>query len=329
MMKLGFSFDANSCHRAETERLIFCIGIGLFVVFIVWAFFFVPMNNDEVNHFHTLACIYNPFSHIDASQMRGCDHRYDLTTPLGFVIERPLPYIGIFASLLYAPFYFIFHSAFVQYIFGLAFFGAFSVMISRLTAKPQLTFPLLLSFLPLAFNFIHDMGPVKYAMVTFPLSVWFFHKIVRSSVPNNYIYAILLALLLFMGVEEKPFYLYLLPGLGFFILAMAGDNWVEVWGRLCKSRYALLLGGAFFIVCLIILLFSMLPNQRYYITELILMMRGVEEMPMLDPGFSWGERWMRFVFFWPNYMARIYNFLPSASCPLLMLPYCYPYRVEK
>lgn len=307
-MKPWFTFDKSSLQQAETERLVFWCGIALFAFFVCWAIFFVPMNNDEANHYHFLACINNPFSWLDASQMRGCDHRYDITTPFGFVIPRSLPYIGLFPSLIYAPVYFLFHSAIAQYIFGLGFFVAFAFMISAMTKKPQLTFPIILSFLPLSFHFIHDMGPVKFAFLMFPLSVWFSRRAVLASSPNNFFYAVILASLLFCGVEEKPFFFYLLPGLMLFVLAFLGESFNDIFERLFKSWRVLLIGLIAFMALLTVLLFSKLQNGNYYITELIIMMHGQEMyLPNADPGFNWVERWLRFLLFWPYYFHRFFD----------------------
>lgn len=307
-MKFWFSREASSPEKGETERLIFWLGISLFVLFACWAVFLVPMANDEVNHYHLLACINDPFSSLGSSQMRGCDHRFDLTTPFGLVIERSLLYIGILPSVLYAPFYFLFHSMLAQYLFGLCFFVVFALMFSRLTPRPDLILPVILAFLPLSFNFIHDMGPVKYAMITFPLGVLLVRKTLLAPSPHHFFYAVFLAILLFMGVEEKPFYFYLFPGLFFFLLAFAGESFGEIIKNLNNSRRALGLSVIVFIGLLVMLLFSTLPKGNYYITELILMMRGEDYiLPMLDVGLSWGERWLRFLFFWPYYFHRFFN----------------------
>lgn len=302
------TFNKMLSQNTQEERLFFWGALILFIAFCSWSMLSVNMNNDEANHHFLLACQSSPLLKLDPTRLDRCEGIHDLKTPLGLTIPRANPYVGVLPTVLYAPFFYAFHSPYVQYAFGLFFFFVFIALLSRLTPIPHLTIPILLTFLPLSFSFIHDLGPIKYAMIIFPLSALILQKINSATPHARCALSALLAIAIFLAIEEKPFFFYLMPSLCCFMLAFAGNNWSSTIKSLIQSRYALILSACLLMALSGLLLFSKIFTGDYYITFIIMMMEGKElKLPILDEGFTWGERLFRFIFFWPQYFHRFLN----------------------
>jgi hypothetical protein len=204
---------------AEVERILFGTGLFVSILTALWACLYVPMNMDEALNYHQLACSTHPFSswHIFTF---GCNHPYDLRDPLGFVFSRPYPYTGVTESVLYAPFFYLFHSPYAQYLLGVGFLVGFAFLAARETAKPKLTFAMVLAFFPLVFDFIHDEGPVRLPFVLYFLFALATRRLLAAERPATFFYAVLLALMAFVGVEQKIFFLIQLPAIALFVAAL-------------------------------------------------------------------------------------------------------------
>ncbi len=213
-----------------------------------------------------LACYDYPFAHNNIFR-EACLNQDDLYGSFGFHMWRSEFYTGTLHSILYAPLFYLFRLPQGQYVFGLIFFFAFAWLLSRMTQNPKFSFPLFLAFFPLGFQFIHDTGPVKFALVVFPLCAIFFRKAIFSSGAVRYGYAILLSLLVLLATEDKAFFLYLLPSLLFFCLAMAieNHNFKDLFVSLDKAGLALVVIGVTMAIGLSFLLFSTNVQGHYYL----------------------------------------------------------------
>ena|GEM_PF-1117580 len=257
-MKPWFAFSS------ETERLIAACGWILFAVTALWAICFVPMNMDEALAYQPLACLSHPFSVFHVFE-EGCDGRYDLTTFFGFRIMGAYHYVGALSSILYAPFYFLFHTPRAQYFYGLVFFVLFALLLSRLTAKPQITLPIILSFFPFVFQFIHDTGPVKFSLLAFPLGAMLLRGCASAKLPLlRYAYALALALGALLAIEDKIFFVYLLPCFTCFCLAFLDElDWMQLFARAKKCARALLLAALIVAAGILTLLFAQMGDHSY------------------------------------------------------------------
>ncbi len=306
----------NSPAQNLTQNDYFIIGCCLFAfaVSVVWSVFFVPMNMDEAGIYHVLACMDHPFSSLHTFRA-PCVRETAITLPIfGLHIIQPGWYTGILQPILYAPFYFLFHAEGAQYVFGLCFLLGFAFLLSRETKKPWLSFALFLAFFPFVFQFVHDTGPVKFALLLFPLTAIILRKMLQPPTATSYGYAAVLALLFVAATEDKPFFIYLMPGLGFFALALlAGDgNLKSLVGRLKLSRKPLITAAILTTVLMLLFLFSTNRDGKYYISWLMDM--RVTEHKSDAPA---TELFTAFLFHWPVYTHYFYNLTGNTLDTLL------------
>jgi len=296
---------------AQTDRFLIGGGFFVFAIAILWALFFVPMNMDEAGIYHLLACRAYPFAPLNTFR-EACGTQNDLMLPFGLHIAHSEFYTGIWHSVLYAPFYFLFHTSGAQYAFNLCFLLAFAALLARATAKPLLSFALVLAFFPFVFQFVHDTGPVTYAMLMFPLSAVFLKKIMDAS-PTRYFYAAVWAFLVLAAIEEKPFFVYLLPSLGFFALALTvkDKNFGDGMARLKKARGALLTGAFLLITGTLLLFFSTSRNGDFYIVWLTALTQRA-----LPVG-SWFGSFADFLLYWPSYARYTFDLAGNSLTQLL------------
>ena len=289
------------------ERVHLFVSLAVFVILAIWAVGFVPMNNDEAHTYHVLSCLA-PHAQT-AADLQECDGASDLKTPFGFTLPRTNPYTGVTAAALYAPVFFLFRLPEAQYAFGLICFAVFAWLMAQLTAKPLRSFPVFLSFFPFVFNFVHDMGPVHNTLLLFPVSVWLARKILARG-PAAYGYAALLSVLAVLAVEEKIFFVYLLPAFAFFILAFLGKNLRDEIKTLLRAWRPLLLCKLLFLALFTALMLSTKTNAPHagmtYFAWLRLMTSG-NTAPLYDiASLSMFEKWFRFLLFWPHYAGRFF-----------------------
>jgi len=301
----------NTVERQETERLLVWLALAAFFILGAWTMICVPMNNDEVMQYHLLNCDYYPFGRL-AEKPQDCSPEIDLETPFGLHLIRSNIYTGLTTSLLYAPVYYLFHAQYAQYAFNLGFFFLFAFLLARLTRNPLLSFSLILSFFPFCFNFIHNMGPVCLAFLTFPAGALLLQRILRTPAPRSYIYGGLLAFMVFLAVEEKGFYFYLLPGYVFFLLAFSGETFSALGSGVRKAWRPLFFSALLFSFLLGELLLSTKIDKPFRGMYFINWLRQMMETPWAflphnDMIHATTEsKWFFFLFFWPQYAARFF-----------------------
>ncbi len=259
MLKSRSAFSSLNEH----QRFIAACGWFLFIATAAWAIFFVPMNMDEALPYHPLACAAHPFASLHVFE-EGCDGRYDLTVFFGLRIPGAYHYVGSFSALLYAPVYFLFHAPAAQYWFGLAFFFGFAWLLSGFMPRRALSLPLILSFFPFIFQFIHDTGPVKFSMLLFPLGAILTRACMNASPLLRYGYAVVLAMLVMLAIEDKVFFIYLLPSFVCFCLAfLDAPDWRSLFTRLRKCSGALILAALIVVAGIATLLFATMGEHTY------------------------------------------------------------------
>lgn len=271
------------------DKLILCCAWIAAAILLAVAVFYVPMNMDEAGIFHVLACHDYPFAKLNVFR-EACTAQNDLILPFGGVLPRPQFYTGLFHTLLYAPFYVLFHAAWAQYLFGFVFLLFFAFSMARLVGAARLT-PLFLAFFPFVVQTIHDTGPVKTSLLAFPLTVFLTCRILAPAGIARFLWAAALALAFLCLTEEKPFFLYLLPMLFFFSLAYLPEKIASFW----RARGPLALFAGLFLLGHGLLFFAHRQDGPAFIDWLI-------HLAAQKPPF---EEWLgeatQFLFFWPSY----------------------------
>jgi hypothetical protein len=298
-LKSFFVLPPVSPETGGAQRRLAIIGWALFVFTALWAILFVPMCMDEALPYHPLACLAYPFAKFHVFR-EGCDGRYDLVL-FGLHIPSAYHYAGFLSSLLYAPVYFVFHTPGAQLWFGLIFFVLFACLFARLLPPTALSLPIILSFFPLLFQFIHDTGPVRFSLLAYPLGAMWFRQMTAAKEGQRWAFALGLALLVFLGTEDKIFFVYLLPGYSFFCLAFLDEkSWAGFWARL-KRHYVSILFTVFLSgVGIAVLFCGTMHEEGYfkYLREMAQETYGVERTL---------KTLLLYLLAWPVYAHRVFQ----------------------
>ncbi len=197
------------------KRNFIFFGFIVFFIFIYWLFIFVPPHTDEFVAYNSIACLN--FENYDLAYMSTYSLSCKNLTYKFFDFEfyKSFPYIGNINALLYYPIYKIYPEVYSHYIYGTLFLIIFSLVTIK-SLKVELKMVLLpLLYFPLAYNYIHDSGPIKMACLSFPLLIFLFNEIsVNQSFNKKNLYqTIIISLIIILAIEEKVFYIYLAPGI--------------------------------------------------------------------------------------------------------------------
>ena len=184
---------------------ILFIGISLFITFVV------PINMDESFQYHLISCSFYEQAQYHVFR-EPCDSTFDLNL-WGLTLKRTYIYAGSLSSFLYSPFFHLLPTITTQRVIGILF-GIPIILCAINLEKENRKATLLLFALsyPLTYQLICDTGPVRYSLLIFFLTPLLAQKIIKNS--NRIISSLLciaLGFLIFLGVEDKPFFVYLLP----------------------------------------------------------------------------------------------------------------------
>ena len=183
----------------------------------------VPVNVDESVQYHVIACNDYPNARYHTF-WNPCDGSMDLQL-LGVRIPRSYNYIGGLSSVLYWPFYKVYPSIATQRTIGLFFLAAYLFVIGRLEPEHPPTVLILfgVSF-PILYQVIADTGPIRYSLFLITLTPLWMKLIERAKTRRRHaIFSVVLGILLFLAVEDKPFFLYFTPSIAALALAYNDD----------------------------------------------------------------------------------------------------------
>jgi hypothetical protein len=182
-----------------------------------WIVFYVPPNMDEFLPYHSIACsLYDKA--VFNQLLEGCNR--NLTETLWHVrYFRAYPYVGVFSSVIYYPFFRAWQSPYSHYLLGLVFIFAFYFGLVRLHRLERGWIFALLCFFPFTFQIIHDTGPVRFSLVSFVWVALLTRQLESSSMGRKLLSALLIPCCMALAIEDKPFLALLLPGLLCYALA--------------------------------------------------------------------------------------------------------------
>lgn len=182
----------------------------------------VPPNMDEYVHYHPLACAAFPLAELHTFRA-GCDGRLDLA-PFGrWLPLRSYRYIGASTALWYLPLYELWPSRHGPRLLGVVSLLLAASGIARLARVPwRIAWLACALCVPLAFLLVVDTGPVGYQVAcTAWAAVLLRFVLTRETGATELAASALLGLLLFLGVEQKPFFAYQLPGIALLGVVLA------------------------------------------------------------------------------------------------------------
>jgi hypothetical protein len=257
----------------------------------------IPWNMDEFIMYHVLAC-WEPSQQLNVYR-DSCTWYPTRLGPIEF--QRSYEYVGITSSLLLAPFHALSKSIWTPYAVGALALVASVWGLVKCFMLPRCIMPALVLFLPLVFTMLHDSGPVRVGLLVMawsPIVAVQYLEAKRSRI----IWLVLLMLMWAIAVEDKPFFVYLMPGIT--LLSIASLSSRELLGQAGRSWKLLLIlfGGA--AAFDILLLAAMRANGMPYLRYLASMSPGRS----IDSWISSAISGLFFIGDWPYYASRVSDY---------------------
>jgi hypothetical protein len=175
---------------------------------------------DEFLPYHRIACkvFPNATEHIFTNSCSA-----DPSRLFGLEFFRSYSIVGISSNLLYLPFYLVFPAPASHHVLGTLILLFFSLMLVKAFSLSKFTVIIPLIYFPLLFQTIHDTGPIRIALLSYPLIVLSIAKLFDDNL------SLLRRTLAFLGIflvvsfsiEDKPYYIYLLTQILFLALGFA------------------------------------------------------------------------------------------------------------
>jgi hypothetical protein len=292
------------------ETLVSASAWAVFIVIACWAFFFVPMNMDEALCYHPLACADYPFASFNTFR-DPCTNHNDLSL-FGLTLPMTFLYIGHISSVLYSPFYYLFHSPAGQYVYGLLGLLLFAWQLSRLSKKTYAYLPLILAFFPFTYQFIHDTGPLKIPFLVFSTLALLFRHTGSRNTTGKILFSFLFAALILLACYDKIFFVFLLPSLFFFVPAYATEkeSWTAFWSSMKASRLVLVLTPLLVGAGVGLLLSATGLDGKTYLSHL----QGLDDSKSRTVEQFFGYLYS-FTAYWPAYAHRMFEMrgIPNAQ----------------
>ncbi|MBV6340888.1 MAG: hypothetical protein SFH39_09030 [Candidatus Magnetobacterium sp. LHC-1] len=181
----------------------------------------VPPNMDEYLQYHQLGCYFFPNATENVFR-EGCYGYYDLKIFGKFLPLRSFLYVGFTPSLFYLPMYLLWPYYLSARVMGIFALLVITFVIHRLVKLPLWLSGLIVLFsFPVVFQCITDRGPVLYQMALM------FVMLYLSSRPPSPSRGALAGLVMFVCIEQKPFFVNFIPAtliVAFFLLKPLFDS---------------------------------------------------------------------------------------------------------
>ena len=174
----------------------------------------IPAHPDEYSAYHAFACWQ------DAQKINryhsSCSNIEMNFGPLHYT--QSYLYVGIASSLLMA-----FFSFFIDPISAHFAMGIIALILSTLGMKLSFNLKskwyLFLIMFPVAFSIIRDGSPARITVIVFAFFPYLFRLMLTSTVLRRVGFWILLNFMILLAIEDKPFIIYLAPGMLMIVLA--------------------------------------------------------------------------------------------------------------
>lgn len=217
----------------------------------------------------------------------------------GVTYDRSYPYIGIASSITIAPLASIFDAPEAS-----MFAGLLSLLLYSLLLCIQLDVSLRYSlfpaiYFPLAYSLVHDSGPIRLSVVAIPVIGIAIRLLYEKLNIRSLLMACLSIVLAIVALEDKPFFVYLFPGIVFLSLALVPDFRIQtrVSGVARVLTYSLVLLGSqlFFLSAAFV---SRADSYLHFLSK---------SGPTLEMRIQNLSEAFKYIFTWPYYASRIYS----------------------
>ena len=174
--------------------------------------FVVPWHMDEFVMYRAYLC-WSPIQQLNTFG-ESCDSY--ATSLAGIDFHRSYTYIGVTSSLLIAPLAKLLPFIWMPAVLGIGFVVLGALGIQRGFQLSPKVIPALMLVFPIAFAVIRDSGPVRISFLVVCWSPVLISAFLRT---RHWRWVLLLAVSWAVAAEDKPFFLYLIPGIAVFCVA--------------------------------------------------------------------------------------------------------------
>jgi len=235
------------------ERIVFISTLLFCLIFIVALMVKVPPSMDEFLPYHQIACIYYP--NAAENIFRESCSVYNLNIFGASLPLRAYSYTGFTPSLIYLPFFLLWKSYLSARLLKLLAFLLLAFLVKKISRlNGWMTCSIVLLCLPLAFQYIVDLGPFAF-QGTIALAAAYL--IARS---KSYWGGALAGALLFIGVDQKPIFSVLLLPIALLAVALIYEN-KKVFIREKVKRVGVIFAAVFSMLLPLSLLFLSKNNS--------------------------------------------------------------------
>jgi len=292
--------------KVKTKQLYFVI---VFLIYIFTIIFKLPWHMDEFIMYHRLACWF-PEQQLNTYR-EGC-MSYPIQIGM-FHYFRSYGYIGGISSFILQPFLGIINSIYTPMFLGVIFLICVSIALKRAFALNHNYFWMISLFFPLAFTLIHDGGPVRLGVLTIVLTPLLVQRFLLSIGLQRFLAIASISALWIIATEDKPFFVFLIPGAICFTLAALEANRLPF----PDSRRKAQLTGLFVYLSALVIIFlsvSKVSGQSY-----LAFLKNIAPTPSLGQRIRLAREGLLFMIDWPYFAHRNVNFenisfaLPTAD----------------
>ena len=196
------------------------MGMGALLPILYFLIFVVPANMDEFLAYHMLAC--DDSLVLAEHSLRESCLRYPAKL-FGINFFKSYSYVGVSSANIYKIFYKIIPMQLSHYIYGLVVLVIFSFSLARVLNLKLSTALIPALYFPLLFPLLHDIGPIRIAVLAYPATIYLVSKLFNLG-SSTFVKACSIVGIFFVvlvAVEDKPFFVYLIPQI--FLMAFGYD----------------------------------------------------------------------------------------------------------
>jgi len=205
---------------AIRDKYVYWFLVSALSVSIALQMFAFPWQMDEFIMFHTLAC-------TQSSQQLNIYREACLAYPISLgslEYQRSYQYVGAISSILYAPFHWVLPYEWTNYFVGMIYLFGVVTGISKSFRLSRITTLIITLAFPLSYGLIHDGGPVRLTALVIAWTPFICNKAILSN-KNLQVLTVFLSGIWVLATEDKPFFLFLIPGV-----------WILTWASIMRNQ---------------------------------------------------------------------------------------------
>ena len=237
------------------KKYLFLIFLGILIN--VALVLFIPSHPDDFSVYHALACGF-PAQHINIFHA-PCNSYFHQLGPFNY--QQDYEYVGVATSILMGLMLHVAGPLIAHYFWGLVTLAIVSLGLFK-SFELQKNWVLILFYFPITYPILHDDSPIRISIIFFAWTPFLLRKALASRPTTKFILLTLISLGWLISTEDKPFFVYLLPGLFFLCLSLEDQTSLQKISTLWKK---ITIFTTLFIPTLAFLLLSKTQGQSYLV----------------------------------------------------------------